>query len=60
MDLTTELARAVGVDAHAHYFGTDLAASHSAFPDSRWPRLVTNGSAGRLMLGDTLFRTVRS
>lgn len=60
MDLTTELARAVGVDAHAHYFGTDLAASHSAFPDSRWPRLVTNGSAGRLMLGDTPFRTVRS
>lgn len=60
MDLTTELARAVGVDAHAHYFGADLADSHSVFPDARWPRLVANGSVGTLMLGDTPFRTVRS
>lgn len=60
MELTTELARAVGVDAHAHYFGTDLADSRSAFPDSRWPQLVAKGSTGTLMLGDIPFRTVRS
>lgn len=65
MDLIDELAGVVGVDAHAHFFGADLAdALSAAFPDApqdlRWPRLVTDGSSGTLMLGETPFRTVRS
>jgi aminocarboxymuconate-semialdehyde decarboxylase len=60
VDLTSEQARAGGVDAHSHYFGVDLTDSLPQRHDARWPRLVTDGNTGTLMLGDTPFRTVRS
>lgn len=60
MDLTPDLARAGGVDVHAHYFGEDLAAAFASTDDARWPRLVIEGATGTLMLGDSPFRTVRS
>ncbi|MDH6284166.1 amidohydrolase family protein [Prescottella agglutinans] len=60
MDLSAELDQLGGIDAHAHYFGTDLTDALGSVHDARWPYLVTDGTTGTIMLGDKPFRTVRS
>ncbi|MGH3433758.1 MAG: amidohydrolase family protein, partial [Thermocrispum sp.] len=62
MDETTQYpAFVAGVDTHAHYFGLDLAAGLSLVNDPRWPVLVPDvEGGGRIMLGDRMFRSVRS
>ena len=61
MDTRVSGDRAGAVDVHAHYFGIDLGSRLNSRPDDRWPILVpgTDGG-GVLMLGDQLFRRVRS
>lgn len=49
-----------GVDLHAHWFGRDLRVA-DRMQDDRWPTLTVDSSErGRLMLGRTPFRDVRS
>jgi aminocarboxymuconate-semialdehyde decarboxylase len=50
------------VDVHAHYFPADIADFASNLGDPRWPALVIDdaGAAGRIMLGDAVFREVRA
>ncbi|WP_083859063.1 amidohydrolase family protein [Gordonia aichiensis] len=60
MDRIATPINAGSVDVHAHYFGADLADRLTVPADPRWPTLVVDGPAGRIMLGDRLFRNVRS
>lgn len=62
MNLATDrTAGSAGVDAHAHYFGLDLADALRAVDDPRWPALVPDGGdGGTIMLGHRPFRSVRS
>jgi aminocarboxymuconate-semialdehyde decarboxylase len=53
-------ARPAMIDAHAHFFGRGLS-NAELDDDPRWPVLVVDSETdGRLMLGDTVFRQVRS
>jgi aminocarboxymuconate-semialdehyde decarboxylase len=49
------------VDAHAHFMPPDLPDLASLNADHRWPLLIpdADGSSGRVMRGDSLFRVVR-
>jgi aminocarboxymuconate-semialdehyde decarboxylase len=48
------------VDIHAHHFSAALPDFAGRTGDERWPHLETNGSSGRILLGQRLFRTVPS
>jgi aminocarboxymuconate-semialdehyde decarboxylase len=48
------------VDVHAHHFAVNLPDFATITGDHRWPALaVDSAGSGRIMLGDTVFRTVR-
>jgi len=49
------------IDIHAHHFSPSLPDLARRTGDERWPRLVTDdGQSGRILLGQNLFRTVKS
>jgi aminocarboxymuconate-semialdehyde decarboxylase len=57
--------RAPAADVHAHYFPSDIADWARITRDPRWPSLAVDGApdvaeTGRIMLGDTVFRSVRA
>ncbi|OXR41250.1 hypothetical protein B7C42_06648 [Nocardia cerradoensis] len=62
MDLTTKhTISTAGVDTHAHYYGLDLTERLPGLRDPRWPTLHRDArDGGSIMLGDRLFRKVRS
>ncbi len=47
------------VDVHAHMFPTGLPDMHTLTGDARWPSLVVDGDASRIMCGPNVFRKVR-
>jgi aminocarboxymuconate-semialdehyde decarboxylase len=50
------------VDVHAHYFPADITDFARDLGDPRWPSLTIDetGTAGRIMLGETVFRNVKA
>ena len=53
--------RGTTVDAHAHFFPPGLDDLATRTGDSRWPHLVRDDAvSGRIMVGDRVFRPVRS